>query len=173
MNKTLLSTALVAVIAAAAFVPAAHAANSGTINISGMVIADTCKVDVNGGATVALPTATTAQLGTVGATFGDTNFNVNLTDCDALVSSASMAFSGSNIDTNGNLNNAAAGGSTAQVQLLTGGNVINMNTQDNAPTIAVNAGSGSVAMSARYYAKTAATTAGLVQSSVSFTLTYL
>ena len=48
MNKTLLSTALVAVMAATAFAPTAQAANSGTITFSGKVLADTCVISVNG-----------------------------------------------------------------------------------------------------------------------------
>ena len=79
MNKTLLSTALVAVIAATAFVPTAQAANSGTINFSGTVLADTCTIAVNGGSTVALPTVMTAAFGnTVGTVAGATPFTIGL-----------------------------------------------------------------------------------------------
>src|SRR3546814_20420494 len=58
MNKTLLSTALVAVVAAIGFAPTAQAA-SGTITISGKVLADTCTVAVNNGSTVVLPVVMT------------------------------------------------------------------------------------------------------------------
>ncbi|MGN6706602.1 MAG: fimbrial protein [Rhodanobacter sp.] len=173
MNKTLLSTALVAVIAATALLPTAQAANTGTITISGKVLADTCTIAVNGGATVALPTVMTASLGTVGATAGTTPFTVALTGCDANTTSAAMSFSGANIDSGtGNLKNTVAGGSNVQVQLLNGASVINASSGTNAPVINVTSGSGSVGMNARYVAATAAATAGLVASTVSFTLSY-
>lgn len=173
MNKTLLATALVAVIAATAFAPTAQAANSGTITISGKVLSDTCTVSVNNGATVALPTVMTASLGTVGATAGTTPFTIALSGCDANTTSAAMSFSGANIDAGtGNLKNTIAGGSNVQVQLLNGASVINASSGTNAPTITVTSGSGSVAMNARYVAATAAATAGMVASTVSFTLSY-
>ena len=44
MNKTLLSTALVAILAAAGFAPTAQAVD-GTINITGQVVGQTCQVE--------------------------------------------------------------------------------------------------------------------------------
>jgi major type 1 subunit fimbrin (pilin) len=173
MNKTLLSTALVAVIAATAFAPSAQAAG-GTITISGKVLADTCVVAVNGGSTVALPTVMTGALNTVGAVAGATNFDVGLTGCDSNTSSATMAFSGGNINSStGNLNNTAVGGSNVQVQLLNGVSAINTSDNTNAPVISVSSGKGTTTMTAQYVAATAAATPGLVSSSVNFTLTYL
>lgn len=177
MTKTLLTTALVAALGAAAFAPTALAANSGTININGKVINDTCAISVNNGtatSTVTLPTVVTGSLATAGATTGDTNFNVALTGCDSNVVSAKMAFSGSNIDSgNGYLNTTGSGqAANVQVQLLSGATVINGNTQAGAPTIAVSGGAGSTTLTARYFAKGAAAGAGLVNTSVNFTLTY-
>lgn len=174
MNKTLLSAALVAVVAAIGFAPTAQAAG-GTITISGKVLADTCVVAVNGGSTVALPTVMTGALNTVGAVAGATNFTVGLTGCDTNTTSATMAFSGSNINSGtGNLDNTAPSGSNVQVQLLNGASVINTSDNTNAPVIAVdNTGAGSTTMTAQYVAATAAASAGLVSSSVDFTLTYL
>jgi len=173
MNKTLLSTALVAVMAATAFAPTAQAAG-GTINISGKVLTDTCVVSVNGGSTVVLPTVMSSSLNTVGAVAGATSFTVGLTGCDTNTTSATMAFSGANINaTTGNLNNTAASGSNVQVQLLNGASVINTNNNTNAPVIAVAAGTGSASLKAQYIAATAAATAGLVSTTVNFTLNYL
>lgn len=173
MNKTLLSTALVAVVAAIGFAPTAQAAG-GTINITGKVLSDTCVVAVNSGATVVLPVVMTSSLSAVGAVAGATNFNVGLTGCDANTTSATMAFSGGNINAStGNLNNAAPSGSNVQIQLKNGAAVINTSNNANAPVIAVTSGSGSVALTAQYIAASAAATAGLVSSTVSFTLTYL
>lgn len=178
MTKTLLSTALVAALGVVAFAPAAQAANpgTGTINISGKVIADTCTIDVNGSAssTVTLPTVVTGDLASSGATAGNTNFDIKLANCDTNVASAKMAFNGANIDgANGNLNTTGAGqAGNVQVRLLSGANVINASTQGNAPTIAVTNGNGSTTLTAQYYANGAAASAGLVNTSVGFTLTY-
>ena len=178
MNKTLLPTALVAVMAATAFAPTAQAASSGTINFTGKVLADTCTITVGGaGSTVALPTVMTAAFGpTVGSVAGTTAFTVALTGCDANTASAKMAFTaGTSIDTTtGNLKNATAGGSNVQIQLLNSADaIINTSTQANAPVIAVAGGAGSTSLKAQYVSTATATTAGLVTSSVGFTLTYL
>lgn len=177
MNKILLPTALVAVLAAATFAPAALAANSGTINFTGKVLADTCTISVNGGSTVVLPTVMTGAFSsTVGSTAGTTpSFSIALSGCDNNTTSAQMAFNGANIDgTTGNLKNTAAGGANVQVQLLdNSNNVINTSTGANAPSIAVNSGAGSTSLKAQYISTATTTTAGLVSSSVGFTLTYL
>lgn len=177
MNKILLSAALVAVMAASAFAPTAQAANSGTINFTGKVLADTCTISVNGGSTVTLPTVMTgAFAASVGSVAGTTPaFSIALSGCDNNTTSAKMAFNGANIDTTtGNLQNTAASGANVQVQLLdSSGAVINTSTQANAPTIAVSSGNGSTSLKAQYISTATATTAGLVSSSVGFTLTYL
>jgi major type 1 subunit fimbrin (pilin) len=179
MNKTLLSTALVAVMATTAFAPTAQAANSGTINFTGKVLADTCVIKINNSASnaVALPTVMTAAFGSAaGTAAGATNFTVDLTGCDTNTASANMAFTaGPSIDTTtGNLKNATSGGSNVQIQLLNSSSaVINASTQANAPVIAVSSGAGSTSLTAQYISTATATTAGLVTSSVGFTLTYL
>ena len=175
-NKTLLSAALIAACGVAALASApARAASTGTINFSGKVLADTCTIAVNGGSTVTLPTVMTAAFGsTVGTTAGDTAFTVALSGCDTNTASAQMAFSGSNIDnTSGDLTNTASGGSNVRIRLLNSSNqVVNAKTGTNAPSIAVASGSGSTQMKAQYISTATATTAGLVTSSVNFTLTY-
>lgn len=171
MNKTLLSAAMVAVIAATAFAPSAQAAD-GTITINGLVIANACTVNVNGGATVVLPTVMTSTLATAGAVAGNTPFNIALTGCDPSVTSATMAFSGSNINaTSGNLTNTVTTGSDAQIQLLANATVLDLRT--GTATTAVASSAGTFAMQAQYVAVNAGTSAGLVKSSVEFTLTYL
>ncbi|MGB5939925.1 MAG: fimbrial protein [Rhodanobacter sp.] len=177
MNKILLPAALAVALTAAAFAPTAQAANSGTINISGKVINDTCTISVNGGSStssVTLPVVATGALNVAGATAGDTNFDIKLTGCDSNVTSARMAFAGGNIDPNGNLNTSGAGQATnLQVRLLSGALVINASSQANAPAIAVASGTGTTTLTAQYYANGAAVGAGLVNTSVNFTLTYL
>lgn len=178
MNKSLLSTALVAVIAATAFAPTAQAASSGTISFTGKVLADTCVIKINNSASnvVALPTVMAATFGSAaGNVAGATNFTVDLSNCDTNTASANMAFTaGTSIDsTTGNLKNATAGGSNVQIQLLNGTAAINTSTQANAPVIPVSGGAGSASLTAQYISTATATTAGLVTSSVGFTLTYM
>jgi len=178
MKKTLLSAVLIASFGVAALASmSAHAASSGTINFTGKVLSDSCTISVNGSSssTVALPTVMTAAFGsTVGTTAGATPFSIALTGCDTNTSSAKMAFTaGSTIDgTTGNLKNVTSGGSNVEIQLLSGAAVINTSNQTNAPTIAVSGGAGSTSLTAQYISTATATTAGLVTSSVGFTLTY-
>lgn len=179
MKKTLLSAAMIAGFGVAALASmSAQAASTGTINFTGTVLADTCAISVNGSATstVALPTVMTAAFGsTVGTTAGATPFTIALTGCDPNTSSAAMAFTaGSTIDgTTGNLKNATSGGSNVEIQLLNSSSAaINTSTQTNAPSIGVTNGAGSTSLTARYISTATATTAGLVTSSVGFTLTY-
>ena len=179
MNKTLLSSALVAVIAAAAFAPTSQAATSGTINFTGRVLADTCVIAVNGNtsSTVALPNVSTTAFGAaIGHVAGATPFTIALSGCDTNTTKANMAFTaGTNVDAaTGNLKNATAGGANVQIQLLNSANApINTSTNVNAPVINVAAGAGSTQLTAQYISTAAATTAGLVTSTVGFTLTYL
>ncbi len=180
MKKTLLSAALVAGLTI--FVPQiASAAADGTITISGKVLSATCTVSVNGGSTVVMPAVMATDLAGKGTVAGGTPFTVGLTGCDKNSTSATMKFSGGNIDSaSGNLNNTVAtGGSDVQIQLMTGGNKIDTRTSGIAPVITLTAptsstvSSGSVAMVAKYVAVNAVTTPGLVTSTVDFTLTYL
>jgi major type 1 subunit fimbrin (pilin) len=182
MNKKLLSTALVATLGALAFVPAASAAgNTGTIQINGKVVADTCKLSVNGtqNGTVTLPTVTTATLNAaVGTTAGSTAFNLSLSGCDTTASTASLNFTtGSNNATDGNLSNTGTAGTNVEVQLLNGGtsgSIINTTDNTNAPAnIALTSGSsGTIAMAARYYTKATSVSAGSVSTSATVTFSY-
>lgn len=181
MTKTLLSTALVAVLGAVAFLPAARAAtvNTGTININGKVLQDTCTVTVNGGAgnTVTLTPVMTSSLTASGTKAGATAFTLNLSGCDANATKAQLSFiTGTNNVADGNLKNAtgASYASNVEVQLLAGGtsgSAINVGNDTNAPLVTLSSGSGSTNMAAQYYA-TGAATAGLVSTSASITFTY-
>ena len=177
MPKTLLSTALVAVLGTVAFLPAARAAvNTGTININGKVLQDTCTVTVNGGAgnTVTLTPVMTSSLAASGTKAGATAFTLNLSGCDANATKAQLSFiTGTNNVADGNLKNASYA-SNVEVQLLAGGtsgSAINVGNDTNAPLVTLSSGSGSTNMAAQYYA-TGAATAGLVSTSASITFTY-
>jgi major type 1 subunit fimbrin (pilin) len=178
MKTTILAAALLAGFGIAAFAPqAANAASTGTINFSGKVYSDTCTIAVNGGATVALPVvATTAFAATANTPLSTsaTNFNIALTGCDNNLVGAQMAFTGSNIDgTTGNIKNTSGTNySNVEIELLSGANVINTSTGNNAPKITLASGSGSTTLTAEYITTSTTTSAGLVASSVGFTLTY-
>jgi major type 1 subunit fimbrin (pilin) len=178
MKKTLLTAALLTAFGVAAIAPqAASAASTGTINFTGKVYKDTCVITVNNGATVTLPTVATSAFSTssgVALASSATNFTIALTACDNNLVSAATAFSGTNVDTTtGNLKNSlTTNNSNVEIELLNGASVINTNTNANAPTIALTSGAGSVQLTAEYITTATATTAGLVQSSVGFTLTY-
>jgi major type 1 subunit fimbrin (pilin) len=177
MKKTLLTAALVASFGVAAVASqSAQAASGGTINFSGKVFADTCTVAVNSGATVTLPPVmVSAFSGAANTVAGATNFNIALTGCDTNITNAQMAFSGSQVDTStGNLKNSlTSNNSNVEIQLLSGTNVVNTQTQANAPKISLaGTGAGSTTLTAQYISTSATTTAGLVASTVAFTLTY-
>ncbi|WP_233840802.1 hypothetical protein [Dyella sp. 2HG41-7] len=176
MKKTLMTAAVIAGFGIAAFAStSALAASTGTINFSGKVFADTCTVNVNGGSTVTLPPVMVSAFGGAANTVaGATNFNVALTGCDTNISTAQMAFSGTNVDTtSGNLKNSlTSNNSNVEIQLLSGASVVNTNTQANAPKITLTSGAGTAALTAQYISTATTTTAGLVTSSVNFTLTY-
>jgi major type 1 subunit fimbrin (pilin) len=178
MKKIVLTAALLTAFGVAAVAPqAANAASTGTINFTGKVYKDTCVITVNNGAAVALPTVATSAFSTssgVALASSATNFSIALTACDNNLVSASTAFSGTNVDsTTGNLKNSlTSNNSNVEIELLSGSNVINTSTNANAPTIALTSGAGSVQLTAEYITTATATTAGLVQSSVGFTLTY-
>ena len=177
MNKMLLSTALAAPLGALAFAPTVSAAtNTGTIQINGKVLQDTCTVAVNGGAgtTVTLTPVMASSLNASGKTAGATAFTLNLSNCDPNATQAQLSFTGgSNNATDGNLTNTGSAGNV-EVQLLAGGTsgrTINVKTDANAPAVTLSSGSGSTSMAAQYYA-TAAASAGLVSTSAGMTFTY-
>lgn len=192
MNKLLLSAALVATFGAVALAPqAARAATNnpvsnpptdGTINITGTVIAQTCKVDGKSAGTadtktVSLPDVLTSQLAATGDTAGDTPFSIAVTDCDSALSTVHTYFTGSNIATDGRLSNGTAGTATGvEVQLLNSDNsAIALNSADgsqNSEVVNLNSGDATLDYTARYYASSNTVGAGSVNTSVAFTMVY-
>lgn len=177
--KSLLSTALAATIGAIAFVPSAFAAttsNSGTISISGKVVADTCTITVNGsGNTVTLPTVTTSQFTATGQARGPQGFTVNLANCDNGATGAQLSFkTGTGNATDGNLTNTGTA-QGVEVQLLAGGtsgSAINVTTDGNAPLVTLSNGTGSTSMTAQYYSTAASVGAGSVTAAATVTFAY-
>jgi major type 1 subunit fimbrin (pilin) len=178
MNKLLLSTALVASVAAAALAPRTASAVDGTINITGNINTSTCQINSAASpATIAvtLPTVSTTALNAANAVAGRTPFNIVLSNCGSTLTKATTFFEpGPTVLSDGNLkNNGTATG--VEVQLL----------NSNFTAISLNAASGSQAVTqatlasggatipyyAQYFANAAAG-AGTVTTSVQFTMLY-
>lgn len=184
MKKTIFAFTAIAAIGSAAF-GHAHAAD-GTINFSGQLMAQTCTIDVNGTvtpaiATVTLPTVSTGKLANSGETTGQTGFIIGLTNCTGPATSAAAFFeSGSTVDlVSGNLKTATGAGAADNVQLQlvdgsTGTAIQAGNVSQHAATtkIALDAsGNAKLPYAVQYYA-TGATTAGTVNSSVTYSINY-
>ncbi|MEO7067204.1 MAG: fimbrial protein [Rhodanobacter sp.] len=184
MNKKLLSTALFAVIAATSIVTTAQASD-GTINITGKVVGQTCKVE---GAAFGTPASKTVPLALVlapvlsaaGNTANKTAFSLNITGCDSALTTVQTQFSGTNIDaTTGNLKLTGATPATnVQIQLLNASSaVMPLNgasaTAQNSQTVNLTAGAATMSYYAQYIAVGGAAGVGLANSSVEFTMNYL
>lgn len=187
MKKIVLSAALAATFGAAALfstsAAAAAAAADGTITITGKVVANTCAFSVNGGSasnTVQLPVVFTTALNAAGAVAGNTPFTIKVSGCDPNLTSVQEQFGGNNINaTDGNLKNIASATSpqtvagNVEVQLVnaTTSAVINLNTNNNSPVGNLSSGGVTLNYQAQYYA-TAAASAGLVSTTVTYTTQY-
>lgn len=181
MNKTLLSTALVAVMAAVGFAPTAQAAD-GTITITGKVVANSCSFKVNGGSassTVVLPVVFYTDLAGSGSVTGATPINISVTGCDSNLTSVQEKFSGANILTDGNLKNSGTAGTAVEVQLTnSSGTALDLGTNGglgNSPVVNITGGAATMAFKAQYYAPAALTAAnvGTVSTTVTYTTQYL
>jgi major type 1 subunit fimbrin (pilin) len=174
MKKILLVAA-----AAAGLVSIAPAfAADGTININGNVTTTACKVTTTAGnINVTLPTVTTAALAAAGATAGNQPFSINLTTCPSNTIVSTYFEPGPNVDAaTGNLKNTASGGAgNVQVALYNGDSTkINLNNvagSQNSKSATIS-GAGALNYYAAYFANGAAATAGLVTTSVVFTMQY-
>jgi len=189
MKKTLLSTALVAVVAAVAM-PSASAA-TGKITINGVLRAGTCAVTPGAGATgtaadmiVTLAGVPAASLSSADSYAETTPFQVQVgggasDTCNGQVTRLNFEnTSGSLINVDGYLDNSATGtASNVGVRLLNGNThaVINLtNPSDtNNPTVTPAAGTpGVLKYQAQYYSKAGGATAGTVNTYVMYTVSY-
>jgi major type 1 subunit fimbrin (pilin) len=184
MKKLLLSAVLVASLGAVAVANAASS-STGTITISGSVVASTCAVLVNGNAspTITLNPMINTML-PAGASGGWTAVTMAVTNCAAVAgwSKVYPYFSGAGIDsTNGYLLNTAASGSNVEIalsntQAITGALTLNgASGSQGAGTMNLSgAGSnGSFTYYAGYVAPTGAgATVGGVTSTVQYALNY-
>lgn len=183
MNKTLLSAALIAGFGVAALAPQAARAADGTITFNGKVLSSTCSVGtVTGGSVtggnvaVTLPDVQSSAFTGAGKTAGLTPFSLNLTGCPVTPSGVQVgATFSTNIDgTTGAITNS--GTSNVEVQLATPAGVgFNLNSQPafGPVTATISGGTATLAYGAQYYQPSAtAITAGTVNASVAYTLTY-
>ncbi|WP_454721333.1 MULTISPECIES: fimbrial protein [Cupriavidus] len=117
--RALLASAALTVVATGA------QASDGTINFTGEVTAQTCRISVNGtetpaAATVVLPAVSAGTLGDADAMAGLTRFVVGLKDCTGPATSASAFFeAGPGVDTDrGTLTNIASSNAAGNVELV-------------------------------------------------------
>lgn len=167
----------------------AQAAGNGTINFTGAVNNQTCSATINGAtgasaAAVTLPTVQADTLSTPGNTAGQTAFIMGVTGCAATSPSGAGTVKayfekGANVDSNGRLINTTAstsGGATGLVLELvdgTGGTALKAGdiSQNTGNFVTIADGSATLPYSIRYYATDAAE-AGVVTSSVTYSLIY-
>ncbi|MGL5129911.1 MAG: fimbrial protein [Aeromonas popoffii] len=177
-------TIVASLVAAFGSMGMAHAASSGTITFNGELTATTCNVVVDGqdeNAIVTLPTVGTNQLGAVTKTAGDTGFVMALTECAGSQDYAAAYFeAGASVDlSTGRLNNLTAGGAqNVSLELLDANNATpsvikigHQNQKTSAGYKNISGGTANLSYIVRYYAEDA-TTAGLVNSNVVYSIQY-
>lgn len=178
MNRKVIALALMSVATVGSV-----QASDGTINFEGELVAQTCTVTIDGGAspqTKNLPKVSTSLLTAAGQTAGATSFLIGLSGCQQTSTSVTAFYeAGSTVDpVTGRMRNTDANGATnVELQLLDGGTrapiQIGSDTQIDDNTRYTIDASGAVTMpyAVEYYA-TGTTTAGPVTSQVTFAIDY-
>lgn len=176
-----LSASVVSVL----FASQAFALSDNTIMFQGEVTSETCSVTVNGNTAkplVLLPTVSVSDLAASGQVTGETTFNIGVTGCNGNATAettVSTVFAGNNISAKGNLANLAASTEAAtnvEIQILdTKGAAIDFNKGvfNGAGDLKLTAGKteASATYTAQYYA-TGVSTAGAVESSMQYAVSY-
>lgn len=184
MFKKTLLTGFVALTTLSA--SSVYAAQQNSIRFKGEVSAQTCNVSIND-STLAAPvvllnTAKITDLSTAGKTSTPTKFSMKLTGCTDPQTAAQdikMQFASSNVDASGNLKNTAISSPASHVaiQLLDpDNNVINLTSGEAfAKAFTLNSGetSGEAQYTAQYIATGGAATAGNVEATVQYSISYL
>jgi major type 1 subunit fimbrin (pilin) len=187
MKKTLFAAALAATVGLASVAQPSHAAD-GTITFQGEVVDVTCDVTGGGGAsgtgdlTVTLPKVAVSALAASGSTAGETPFSLNLSGVGCADGKTAQMFvetaSSVLVDpATGNLRNGTPPGSggadNVQVELLNPATnaQINLATNNNQPSAAIDANTATLNYVARYSA-TGTTTAGTVNSDLTYSMIY-
>ncbi|MGR3908675.1 fimbrial protein [Burkholderia sp. SR8] len=180
MSKKLTLASIATAIVA--FAPLAAHAYDGSVSFTGALSGASCEIKVNGAdnnGTVQLPSVGAAQLASAGKVSGATNFTIELSKCQNAGNSVRAFFeAGPNVDNaNGTLINRAGtnAATNVAVQLLdTFGNALKAghDSQRTVTPIALVNNAAKLVYGAQYYA-TAATTAGSVNTSVTYSIDYL
>ena len=153
--------------------------NGGTVHFKGEVVNAACAVDAGSvEQRVQLGQVRSAKLATAGSTSSAVGFNIQLDDCDTSVSTkASVAFSGTAVDTTNNtvlaLQGSAAGSATnVGVQILDNkGTTLALDGATFSAATTLNDGTNIIPFQARYYA-TGAATAGTANADATFKVQY-
>jgi major type 1 subunit fimbrin (pilin) len=181
MKKTILSAALVAVMGVAAFAPQAAKASDGTITFKGNITAQTCTISGNGGGpnfTVTLPTVSTSSLTASGNVAGATPFSIALTNCSPDSGNVSTYYeAGTTIDTaTSYLKNFTGTATNVEVGLLNSDSTpikLGMaQAGQNSAVVAIASGAATLNYIAQYVATNGASTAGSVNTTVTYSMSY-
>ncbi|MBN3783677.1 type 1 fimbrial protein [Burkholderia sp. Ac-20345] len=179
MSKKALSI-LMATAGLLAVASSAQAAD-GTITITGEITAQTCNISGDGGGkdfTVTLPNVSTSALATSGATAGRKPFRIALSNCSPNSGNASVYFEpGLTVNaTTGQLKNATGTATNVEVGLLNkDASIIKLGavqTQQNSQTVPIAGGAATLDYYAQYVATGGASTAGSVNTSVMYSVSY-
>lgn len=171
--KILISTAFFAV---SVLPTLALAAQSNTVTFKGEVSTQTCDVSINGekvSPIILLPTVADTQLAKAGNTAADTNFTIDLTNCNDTLAKASAIFVGNNVTTNGNLGNTGTA-TNVSIQLKDGvsSSKFDFNQDVTSSAATISAKAGSIPLVVSYYAEADAVTAGTVIASAQYAISY-
>lgn len=153
-----------------------YADQSNIITFKGQVDDVTCTITVNGAQStpiVLLQTAKTSDLATAGTTTMPTEFNLQLTNCGA-ATSATAQLVGNNVTSNGNLGNTGSA-TNVSIQILDKGTPITFAGSavlEAGKDTALKSGSGTIPFVAQYYAESAGVTAGTVQATMQYAVSY-
>ncbi|RAO76879.1 fimbrial protein [Dyella jiangningensis] len=198
MKKTLISTAMAAVLGFAALSPMVASATDGTITFNGQVTDTTCVVTGGGMATgtgnitVTLPTVSTSALPKDGVTAGDTPFSLILSGANctdgktAALWVETTATPALDTATNALRNQAAGGAGNVEVQMLNPANnqqiklgvndyVVNGQTvlaANNQPAATISGNTATLNYIAQYLAVGGASTAGAVTTYLTYSMQY-
>lgn len=155
------------------------AASENTITFQGEVTDETCSVTVNGNdasPVVLLPTVSASTLSTPGDTAGQTTFEVGVTGCTGSETGVTIStvFVGNQVTVDGNLGNTGSA-TNVDIQVVdTADTPINFTGGFNGGgDLSLEAGetSASAIYAVQYYA-TGAATAGTVQASLQYAVSY-
>ncbi|MGY0195164.1 fimbrial protein [Leptothrix sp. BB-4] len=165
-------------VAALALIAAAGGANAASLTFSGKVSAATCTITVSNSGTITLPTIVATDLGTDGATAGDTQFTISGATCSGGATTATVYF-----DALGNASLTSAGGRLSsgvagvELELLQGSNIVDISKNTSAQnvtgaTITSNAFTSSFKVRYKRNQTAAITATGAISVSLNYIISY-